>query len=185
MDESSAVGGANHLPLWCVRAIIVQCACVPFDGRKYACMRHPIKIGLELTIFSLALFVSGCASTAIKRISADQFVHAYKSIDSPASMFSYAYIGQSNTNAYIEYSRVALFSNKWKVQILCTPVSELPQDFLRQLANHKSRAVTTLTRPQMITASDRNGHPSEMKIPGVFNPQNTTSDQPLSDSQLK
>jgi len=88
-----------------------------------------------LVVVASGIFLAGCASTKIKRISGDAFVEHAKACEYLGSFSWNTYIGVSDQNAYLEAGHPAFIGKGNQVTVYWTPLSELPQTLSDQLEN--------------------------------------------------
>jgi len=86
---------------------------------------------------AIGLFLSGCASTRITRLSGAEFVNQAKQIEQVSSFHWTTYVGSSTQRAYLEYGRPSLMYNiigkETRTTVYWTELSELPKDIADQL----------------------------------------------------
>lgn len=85
----------------------------------------------------LILFLSGCASTRIKRLSGAEFIYQAEQMKQISSFHWTTYIGSSTQRAYLEFGRPSFLYNiigkGTRTTVYWTELSELPQDIAGQL----------------------------------------------------
>ncbi len=79
------------------------------------------------------LFLAGCASTKIKRLSGDEFIRYAEACEYAGSFSWNTYIGVSHQNAYLESGHPAFIGEGNQTIVYWTPLAELPQELSEQL----------------------------------------------------
>jgi hypothetical protein len=88
-------------------------------------------------IFLSVIFLTGCASTTINHVSADEFLIKAKQIEQMTSAIWTTYIGSSQTRAYLEYGDVLTFGKGTRTIVYWTELNELPKDIAEKLKEGK------------------------------------------------
>jgi hypothetical protein len=83
----------------------------------------------------IGFFVSGCASTTIKRISGQEFLDQAGQIEQLNSFRWTTYVGASPGRVYLEVGYPAFFGKGTKTTVYWTTLDEIPADIARQLKN--------------------------------------------------
>jgi hypothetical protein len=96
-------------------------------------IKHIIFIFAVMLTFSMGLFVSGCANTKIKHLSANDFLAQAKQIEAMNSASWTTYIGASATRAYLEYGDVFGSNSKSRTIVYWTELEGLPLDIRQKL----------------------------------------------------
>ena len=86
-----------------------------------------------LTLGVSIIFLAGCASTKIKRLSGDEFIKYAKACEYAGSFTWNTYIGVSHQNAYLESGHPAFIGKGNQTTVYWTPLSELPKELSEQL----------------------------------------------------
>lgn len=89
-----------------------------------------------LTLFAgvtIALMLTGCASTRIKQLSGTEFVDQADQIEQINSFHWTTYIGKTQQRAYLEYGHPAFLGSGTRTTIYWVPLSDLPEDLVQQL----------------------------------------------------
>lgn len=77
---------------------------------------------------TIGFFLSGCASTQIRRLSGADFVQQAKQTEQISSLIWTTYIGSSGQRAYLELMQPALIGKGVRTTIFWTPLPELPDE---------------------------------------------------------
>jgi hypothetical protein len=83
--------------------------------------------------FWIAVILSGCAGTNIKRLSGTEFLNQANRIEEASSFYWTTYIGISKKRAYLEYGYPAFIGDGMRTTILWAPLAELPEPIAQQL----------------------------------------------------
>ncbi len=86
-----------------------------------------------LAILLSAILLSGCASTSIEHLSADEFLNKTKIIEHINSAIWVSYVGSSETRAYLEYGDVLAIGGRTRTIIYWTELNRLPKDTEKKL----------------------------------------------------
>jgi hypothetical protein len=128
-------------------------------------MKRPAHISTLLIVIMAGVIFSGCAGTHIRRISGDEFMAKAEYIEALKSFDWMTYIGHSERRAYLEYGHPA--GSDSRTTIFWTPLSELPNDIVRQLKSGKppwTPYYSELTMRERTSASTSTNEPALLRI---------------------
>lgn len=100
---------------------------------KMIFIRKNQKSLILLVLLVLSIFLCGCASTRIKRLSGKEFLAQAKEIEQINSLYWTTYVGSSSERAYLEHGYPAFAGNGTITTVLWTPLSELPDEIVQEL----------------------------------------------------
>jgi hypothetical protein len=86
-----------------------------------------------VAISLLGIFLSGCAGTNIKHVSANEFLEMAKQIEQMNSATWTTYIGSSETRAYLEYGDMLAVGQNTRTIVYWTELDKLPKDIAAKL----------------------------------------------------
>lgn len=82
---------------------------------------------------AIGILLSGCASTRIKHVNAQEFVERAKVIEQMNSAMWMTYVGSSHSRAYLEFQDMLTLSGKPATVVYWTELDGLPKQLADQL----------------------------------------------------
>jgi hypothetical protein len=95
---------------------------------------NPANSLIILCILIAVTFSTGCATTSLQHLSADEFLEYAKEIEVISSGSWIEYVGISNDRAYLEFNTLFVwFGGDKKTTVYWTELNELPPSVAKQL----------------------------------------------------